>query len=274
MLASLLVQTVLVTVPLILVAAGIIACDSVGVSNVGQNGLVAAGAAAGWIVGSLSGSPWLGVLAGAVAGALVNMLFALFTIRLHVNHLIVGIVLNIAIPPIADAVVGAALDTTSATCSSSTALVATMAVLACVCIVTAPQLLTSRGRTSGTSGTSNAQLNRTRYLACALNGALAGLAGALLTICVEGGYTDNVVGGRGLSALFAAGVGSLRVGETFVMCIALGFAEAIVTTFGLEGALASLVGSLPWIVAIVALVAEGCLKKGRFEQAKPARANN
>ena len=67
-LSSILFATIVAGTPLIIVALGQLIAEKAGVLNLGAEGMMAMGAVAGFAVTLHSGNPWLGVLAGMLAG--------------------------------------------------------------------------------------------------------------------------------------------------------------------------------------------------------------
>ena len=69
--------------------------------NIGLEGLAAIGALVGFLVCYITGSNWLGLLCGALAGIAVNMIYAFSTITLCANHTVYGMAINIFAPALA-----------------------------------------------------------------------------------------------------------------------------------------------------------------------------
>ena len=91
-----LILTVLLTsVPLIFAATGELVAERSGVLNLGVEGMMLMGAVAAFAATSLSGNPYLGVLAGAAAGASTALVFAVFALGLATNQVATGLALTI-----------------------------------------------------------------------------------------------------------------------------------------------------------------------------------
>ena len=71
--------------------------ERAGVLNVGIEGMMLAGAYAGFAVAYGTGALWPGLLAGAVAGALVAVPMIVLCVRLALNQVVVGIALTLGI---------------------------------------------------------------------------------------------------------------------------------------------------------------------------------
>lgn len=94
---SLLTGSILLAVPLIYGAMGGVIGERAGVVNIAIEGQLLAAAFCAAIVGSLTNSPYAGVIAGILAGMLVSAVLGLFTIKYAVNQIIVGVVLNVLV---------------------------------------------------------------------------------------------------------------------------------------------------------------------------------
>jgi general nucleoside transport system permease protein len=88
---------VVLSVPLIYGALGGVIGERAGVVNIAIEGQLLAGAFVAAIVGSLTDSPWAGLVAAVVAGVLVALVLGVFTITYKVNQVIVGVVLNVLV---------------------------------------------------------------------------------------------------------------------------------------------------------------------------------
>ncbi|HSN37541.1 MAG TPA: ABC transporter permease, partial [Arthrobacter sp.] len=96
-LAGLIAGSVTLAVPIVFGSLSGVLCERAGVVNIAIEGQLLGGAFTAAIVASLTDNPYLGLLAAAVAGALVSMVLAVFSIKYVVNQIIVGVVLNVLI---------------------------------------------------------------------------------------------------------------------------------------------------------------------------------
>ncbi|SKC52744.1 ABC transporter permease [Krasilnikoviella flava] len=85
------------SVPLVYGALGGVVGERAGVVNIAIEGQLLAGAFVAAIVGSITNSPWAGLVAAVVASALVALVLGAFTITYKVNQVIVGVVLNVLV---------------------------------------------------------------------------------------------------------------------------------------------------------------------------------
>ena len=95
LITSILVATIVAGTPLIIVALGQLIAEKSGVLNLGAEGMMAMGAIAGFAVTHHTGNPWLGVIAGMVAGMAMSFLFAFVVLTLMGNQVATGLALSI-----------------------------------------------------------------------------------------------------------------------------------------------------------------------------------
>jgi ABC-type uncharacterized transport system permease subunit len=81
--------------PLLIAATGELVTERSGVLNLGVEGMMIVGAACGFAGAWVSGSIFVGALAGMIAGALMSLIFALMTLGLAVNQVATGLALTI-----------------------------------------------------------------------------------------------------------------------------------------------------------------------------------
>ncbi len=81
--------------PLLFAALGELVAEKSGVLNLGVEGMLLAGAVAGFAVTVTTGSGTLGVLAGALAGCAMAFIFGVLTLTLAANQVATGLALTI-----------------------------------------------------------------------------------------------------------------------------------------------------------------------------------
>lgn len=86
-------QTLVVATPVILAAQGEVLIERSGVLNVAVEGMMALGAAVGFLVAHGTGSNIMGLLAAVGAGALLGLVLAYAAVRLQVPQLTLGLAL-------------------------------------------------------------------------------------------------------------------------------------------------------------------------------------
>ena len=92
---QLILTVILTSVPLIFAASGELIAERSGVLNLGVEGMMLMGAVSAFAVAMGTGSPVLGIFAGAFAGAITAGIFAFFALGLATNQVATGLALTI-----------------------------------------------------------------------------------------------------------------------------------------------------------------------------------
>lgn len=239
--------------PLLLAALGEIFAEKSGVINVGIEGMILAGALAGFAGSYASHNPVVGALCAAGAGTLLAALMALLAIRLRADQVVVGTAINIlalgltgvfarawfqdanasAVPfpslPIPWLcrlpVIGEALFTQNAL-----GYLAWLLVPLCWFYLfrTRPGLrLRAVGEYPEAADGAAVRVDRVRTLAVLWGGALAGLAGAYLSIGYTNGFVENMSAGRGFIALAVVILGRWNPWGALAAALLFGLASAL-----------------------------------------------
>ena len=93
--AVLVASLIVASTPLVLAAVGELIVEKSGVLNLGVEGMMIIGAVAGFIIGVETGSAYIGMMAAAVAGALLSLLFAFIILIMQANQVASGLALTI-----------------------------------------------------------------------------------------------------------------------------------------------------------------------------------
>ncbi|MER8026931.1 ABC transporter permease subunit, partial [Glutamicibacter protophormiae] len=96
-LASLLAGGVVLAVPLVFGSLSGVLSERSGVVNIAIEGQLLGGAFTAAIVASVTQNAFAGLIAAGLAGAVVSLVLALFSIKYLVNQIIVGVVLNVLV---------------------------------------------------------------------------------------------------------------------------------------------------------------------------------
>jgi simple sugar transport system permease protein len=223
-LAQLVILTLAAGTPLVYAALGELVTEKAGVLNLGVEGMMLVGAVVAFMVAAKTGSPWLGVLAGTGAGAVVSMIFAVIALSLLANQVATGLALSLFGVGLS-AFVG--LDYVSVVIAGITPLaIAGLSDIPFVgpllfghnplvylsfVLFAAVQLFLHRTRAGlvlravGESPHSAHAIGypviAIRYAAVAFGGACSGLAGAYLSVAYTPLWVEGMVAGRGWIAL-------------------------------------------------------------------------
>lgn len=205
---------ILAGTPLLLATLGELVLQRSGVLNLGLEGVMLAAALAGSLAAQRSGNVWLGIAAGIVAALLTQAIFGFLVITLRSDAIVSGTALNFVVAGITATVYRAAGVLAPPSIPAFQLLGSRLDALAVLTWCVAPPLVgfflwrTRAGLRIRAAGERPEALleirssaSRQRWLALAIEGVLAGIAGAYLSLALAPGFAENMTSGRGYIAL-------------------------------------------------------------------------
>ena len=299
---NLLLASVRMATPLIFLALAELYSQRAGLVHIGLEGLASIGSLVGFLVSLITGNPFLGVLAGAAAGILVNMIYAYATITLCAEQIVYGMAINIFAPALASFIyrvyfgagselVQVSLMETLASRMGITAngfitklfLDQTPMVYLAYLLVVFTVIYFNRtksglnykavGEYPKAAATLGIDVIGIKYTASVICGALAGIGGAYLTTCYTTTYVDGNIAGRGFIALAAVIFGRWNAGGVLIACLFFGFCDALQIRLqvGSYNIPYQFFQMIPYIATVVVLAAIGMKKAGPKSCGKPYR---
>jgi len=276
--------------PLLFGALGGIVSERSGVVNIGIEGMMLMGCYFGIYGADIGGSWVIGLLVAMVAGGVLALVHAAFSVTLRADQIVGGVAINllalgitgylyvdhygeqgtpddvsrvpdVTLPLIKDIpFVGDAIGKTNLMTWLAILVVIGLAVF----LFRTPQGLRLRsvGEHPRAAETVGLSVIRTRYLAVIASGVLAALGGAYLSIGFLGSFNQNLTAGRGYIALAVVICGRWRPGGALAFACLFGFSSAIaqrLPTFSDSGAV--LFQALPYVLTII--VVAGVIGRSR-----------
>jgi general nucleoside transport system permease protein len=95
LLTAFLVSVMAASTPLLLAAVGELVVEKAGVLNLGVEGMMLGGAIAAFALAHESGQPWLGMIGGLTVGLLLSLMFGVISLTLQANQTATGLALTI-----------------------------------------------------------------------------------------------------------------------------------------------------------------------------------
>jgi len=278
-LVALLVATLRAATPLLLAGFGELIAERSGVLNLGVEGMMLVGAAAGFIATASTGNPFLGLAVAALAGGLMATLFGVLTLTLRANQVACGLALTIfgvglsaliGLPYQGTPITGLATVVWPGLDSASPMMQQLMLLDPMVWLALALPVLVSvflyrtrRGLVLRAVGESHDVAHalgysvlRVRYAAVIFGGAMAGLAGAYLSLVYTPMWTENMVAGRGWIALALVVFSAWKPAWLTLGALLFGFvtiAQFHAGGFGIDVS-SHLLATLPYLATVVVLV--------------------
>ena len=297
-LTSTLVSTVAISTPLIFGSLSGVISERVGVVNIAIEGDLLVGAFAGVMAASYFQTPYAGLVAAPLAGALLGSLLALFSVKYGVDQIIVGVVLNVLALGLTTFLYGTIMKADQGALNTNRYSLTDIKIpglseipvigpvlfdqsilvylMYAAVIALAFFLFRSRwglrlracGEHPRAADTVGINVGRTRTVNTILGSAFAGLGGAFFTIGSGLAFTDNISAGNGYIALAAMILGKWNPVGAMAAAVMFGFAQALARMLpNIEPAIpADLVSMIPYVVTIIAVA--GFVGKSRAPAAE------
>jgi len=283
--ASFWVAAIRIASPLIFATLGELICERAGVLNLGIEGIMTAGAFAGWFTVYMGGDLWTGVLVAALVGAALGLLHSTLTVPLGLSQHVVGIgitllatsltyyVYRLALPEVTSPpkiepfqpwpipglsqipIVGEALF--SQTPLTYLAFIA--AALVAWTLYRTPLGLALRavGENPSSVEAQGISVTALRMGAVVAGSALMAIGGAFLTMSAFNSFFFNMINGRGWICIALVVFGSWRPGKALIGAILFAAFDAYqIRLQQLSGGVVpyQVFLMLPYVLSIVALV--------------------
>jgi simple sugar transport system permease protein len=297
---GLLIGAVSLSVPLIFGAMGGVISERVGVVNVAIEGQLLAGAFVSAMVGSMTRSPWAGIVAAMVAGVLVAFVLAAFSIKYFVDQVIVGVVLNVLVSGLTSFLYSQVLADHPAQLNSpprfspvdipvlseipiiGPVLFRQTVIVYLMYIAVAAVYfglfhtrwglrLRSVGEHPQAADTVGINVTGTRFWNVSLAGAIVGAGGAYFTLGSVGAFSQDMTAGAGFIALAAVIFGRWDPIRATLAALLFGFATNLQNVLGIIGSPvpSEFLLMLPYLVTIFAVAGLVGVVRGPASSGKP-----
>ncbi len=271
-------------VPIAYGAMGGVIGERAGVVNIAIEGQLLAGAFVAAVADTLTGSPWVGVLAAILAGMAVALVLGLFTITYAVNQIIVGVVLNVLILGLTSFFYSQVLVPDAARLNTTTRFTRieipglskipvigpvlfdqTVVVYLLFVVIAAVWFLLFRtrwglrvrsvGEHPKAADTVGIKVLATRYRALILAGGIAGIGGSFFTVVSISSFNKNMTAGAGFIALAAVIFGKWHPVRAALAALLFGFATNLQSVLSVVGSPvpSQFMLMLPYVVTILAV---------------------
>lgn len=269
-----LLQTIRISIPYLLAAAGGVMSERVGVIALGLEGLMLSGAFGAAMGSYYGGSAWMGLLGALVAGLVTTSVLAVATLRFKANQVVVGVAINLLVVAVTRFFLRLVFDSASNSPRVSgfggegagNAMLASFAnPVVWIGLFALPALgwllyqtpfgLRARavGEKPEAAATLGIAVGALRLKGLLLAGALASLGGAYLALD-QHQFTDGMTAGRGFIALAAVIFGRWEPMRVAVACLLFAAAETLqIQLQGAQLVPSQFVEMIPYVLTIIAL---------------------
>lgn len=272
--------------PLLIAALGLVVSERAGLMNIGVEGTMLSGAFAAFAVASFTGSYWVGMLAGIIAGGVMAMIFAVTSIHFKAPQIVIGCAINMLGSGLTavlfrklffDAETGGSQVNSFPTLAipglSKIPLLGEMIfshnIIVYIGFLMVPVLWFVMNRTSiGTriiavgehpkaADSLGINVFTTRYLATLFSGLMMGMAGAYLSIAQSNSFNVDMTGGKGYIAMAVVVLGKWKCFGVLGGALLFGGSNALQMTLqnmnlGIPN---NLILMVPYVVTVLAVIA-------------------
>lgn len=246
---ALIFSAIRLATPLIFAALGGMFSERSGVINIALEGLMLAGAFTGAVITYEVGNPYLGMLAGMVAGAALAYIYAVACIKFQADQVVSGMAINFLMIGLPAVISGALYDSSGSTPQidkiyllpeffnrlSLASILAFALVPVCWYVLYKTPFglrLRATGENPAAADAAGVKVIKLRYTAVVISGILAAAGGAYLSIGQSSLFTRNMTAGRGYIALAALILAKWRPWQTLFACLFFGLTEALTIQLG------------------------------------------
>ncbi len=252
-------------IPVALAALGALVSERTGVLNLGLEGMMLSGALAGFYLNDVTGSPWVGLLAGIVVGAGCGAILSGLVVTARANQVVTGIAFTLLAISATTYLFQLGYQIGSISQLENTLGMTPLVVMTFLCVAALWALFnrTTLGLAMGAVGESpeaadalGYRVEQLRWTATMIGGALAGLGGAALVNGPLGLFNREVTAGRGWVALALVVFAGWRPGVAVAGALLFGLCDA--AQLRLQGTATEIPYevflALPYLVTLIALV--------------------
>lgn len=246
---TILSSSVRLAVPLAFAACGEYVAERAGTLNISIEAMMLGGAFTGALTASLTGSPEVGLLAGAAAGLAVAYVHATMSHRLSANTFVVGLTLNTLVLGLTSYLIQGRDLRSELINSTAIPGLSKIPILGqplfdqpwpayfLYLLVPAIWFLVQRtrvgleiravGENPQAADVTGIHVNRRRRQTILLSGLLSGIGGAYLTVCEVGTFNAGMTAGRGFIVIAAVIFGGWTLRGALLGCLLFGAADAM-----------------------------------------------
>ncbi len=240
----LLFSTIRGATPLIFAALGGMFSERVGVINIALEGLMLTGAFVAAVVTYEAQNPYLGLVAGMIAGAAVAFIFAVAVIKFEADQVVAGFAISMLMLGLPAVISARLYDSAGSTQQiakefllpdfynrlSIASILAFAIVPVCWYVLYKTPFglrIRAAGENPEAADAAGVNVIRLRYIAVVISGILAAAGGAYLSIGQSSLFTRGMTAGRGYIALAALILAKWKPIPVLFACLFFGFTEAL-----------------------------------------------
>jgi simple sugar transport system permease protein len=270
-------STIRTATPLIFAALGGLFSERSGIINIALEGLMLAGAFTAAVVTYELSNPYIGFLAGLIAGAALAAVYAVAVIKFEADQVVAGFAISLLMLGLPAVISARIYDSAGSTEQIAkefllpdlynrlnvASILAFLLVPICWYVLYKTPFglrLRAVGENPAAADAAGVSVTRLRYIAVIISGILAAGGGAYLSIGQSSLFTKAMTAGRGYIALAALILAKWRPVPVLFACLFFGFTEAltfilpdVAKRYGIEEIPVQFVQIIPYLLTIIVL---------------------
>lgn len=265
---SLILATIRQAAPILITAVGATFSEITGLVNIGLEGMMLIGAFAAATVTYYTGSPYLGMIAGMLAGGILSLIHAVISINFQGNQIVSGVAINLFASGFTIFMLRVLFNQSGNTPAVNKApLLFGVSIIVYIIYILAigshffiyKTVTGLRMRAVGehplAADTAGVDVYKIRYFGVIMSGLFAGLGGAYLSIGALSQFTKGMSAGRGFIALAAMIFAKWTPLGAIGASLLFGFADAGQTLMQqyIKGIPSQFIQMFPYLLTILVL---------------------
>lgn len=265
---SLILATIRQAAPIMITALGGMFSEVTGVVNIGLEGMMLMGAFTAAVGSHYTGNPFLGILAGMIAGGLMALIHGILSIKYKGNQTVSGVAINLFASGFTIFMLRVLFNQSgnSPAVQKAPQVMGMSLIVFIIYIIAAWTIwflyktqtglrMRAVGEHPLAADTVGIDVYKIRYFGVIMSGVLAGLGGAYLSIGALNQFTKEMSAGRGFIALAALVFGKWKPKGVIAASLLFGFADAlqVIIQQYVKSIPPQFIQMIPYVLTILAL---------------------
>lgn len=284
-----------VTTPILFPSIAVLITDKAGIVNISMEGTMLFSALMGVVVSAWTQSAWLGLLGAMLAGMLLSLVLAGFTLEMKSDVILGGVAINLfadggsvfllylltkdkgtsvslasKVLPSIDIPLLRDIPVLGQILSGHNVLtyLGILMVFAVYYLINKTPLglqIQAVGENYKAAQSVGVSVKRIQYISLLLSGLIASFGGAYMSMAYLPNFSRNMTSGRGWIALAAEAMGRGNVAATSLTALLFGFADALANGLQMFNLPAELIGVIPYAATVIVLILHAARMKRKLK---------
>ncbi len=284
-----------VTTPILFPSIAVLITDKAGIVNISMEGTMLFSALMGVVVSAWTQSAWLGLLGAMLAGMLLSLVLAGFTLEMKSDVILGGVAINLfadggsvfllylltkdkgtsvslasKVLPSIDIPLLRDIPVLGQILSGHNVLtyLGILMVFAVYYLINKTPLglrIQAVGENYKATQSVGVSVKQIQYISLLLSGLIASFGGAYMSMAYLPNFSRNMTSGRGWIALAAEAMGRGNVAATSLTALLFGFADALANGLQMFNLPAELIGVIPYAATVIVLILHAARMKRKLK---------